>query len=92
MPYIITTILDKFIYYLYKKNNITMGPELAFELYFTCTGTRNVIDACKICNVKRLIYTSSSVVVFDGFHGLLNVNESVPYPDKVWILRLIQAH
>ncbi|XP_066340309.1 3beta-hydroxysteroid-dehydrogenase/decarboxylase-like [Miscanthus floridulus] len=45
-------------------------------------GTRNVIDACKICNVKRLIYTSSSVVVFDGFHGLLNVNESVPYPDK----------
>lgn len=69
-----------------------MDPELAFDLYFTCTGTRNVIDACKICNVKRLIYTSSSVVVFDGFHGLFNVNESMPYPDKVWILTLIQVH
>ncbi|KAL6594092.1 hypothetical protein ACP70R_048993 [Stipagrostis hirtigluma subsp. patula] len=45
-------------------------------------GTRNVIDACKICKVRRLIYTSSSSVVFDGVHGLFNVNESTPYPDK----------
>ncbi|CAL4931474.1 unnamed protein product [Urochloa decumbens] len=45
-------------------------------------GTKNVIDACKICKVKRLIHTSSSAVVFDGVHGLFNVNESLPYPDK----------
>ncbi|XP_002467717.2 3beta-hydroxysteroid-dehydrogenase/decarboxylase [Sorghum bicolor] len=45
-------------------------------------GTKNVIDACKICKVKRLIHTSSSAVVFDGIHGLFNVNESLPYPDK----------
>ncbi|KAL6878457.1 hypothetical protein ACP4OV_012627 [Aristida adscensionis] len=45
-------------------------------------GTRTVIDACKICKVKRLVYTSSSAVVFDGVHGLLDVNESLPYPDK----------
>ncbi|KAL6878456.1 hypothetical protein ACP4OV_012626 [Aristida adscensionis] len=45
-------------------------------------GTGTVIDACKICKVKRLVYTSSSAVVFDGVHGLLDVNESLPYPDK----------
>ncbi|KAG0550772.1 hypothetical protein BDA96_01G366500 [Sorghum bicolor] len=45
-------------------------------------GTKNVIDACKICKVKRLIHTSSSGVVFDGVHGLFDVNESLPYPDK----------
>ncbi|KAL6629500.1 hypothetical protein ACP70R_029265 [Stipagrostis hirtigluma subsp. patula] len=45
-------------------------------------GTRNVINACKICKVKRLIYTSSSSVVFDGVHRLFNVNESTPYPHK----------
>ena len=49
----------------------------------TYSGTKNVIDACKICKVKRLIHTSSSAVVFDGIHGLFNVNESLPYPDKV---------
>jgi nucleoside-diphosphate-sugar epimerase len=42
-----------------------------------------VIDACKICKVKSLIYTSSSGVVFDGVHGLFNINESLPYPEKV---------
>ncbi|KAL6878215.1 hypothetical protein ACP4OV_012385 [Aristida adscensionis] len=45
-------------------------------------GTMNVIEACNICKVKRLIYTSSNSVVFDGVHGLFNVNESTPYPDK----------
>jgi plant 3beta-hydroxysteroid-4alpha-carboxylate 3-dehydrogenase len=42
-----------------------------------------VIDACKICKVKSLIYTSSSGVVFDGVHELFNINESLPYPEKV---------
>ncbi|KAF8698716.1 hypothetical protein HU200_034968 [Digitaria exilis] len=45
-------------------------------------GTKKVIDACKICKVKRLIYTSSCADVFDGVHGHSNVNESKPYPDK----------
>jgi plant 3beta-hydroxysteroid-4alpha-carboxylate 3-dehydrogenase len=47
------------------------------------TGTKNVIDACKICKVKRLIHTSTSAVVFDGVHGLFDADESLPYPDKV---------
>ncbi|KAJ0987488.1 hypothetical protein J5N97_005844 [Dioscorea zingiberensis] len=45
-------------------------------------GTKNVIDACIECKVKRLIYTSSPSVVFDGVHGLFNVEESTPYPEK----------
>ncbi|XP_075090324.1 3beta-hydroxysteroid-dehydrogenase/decarboxylase-like isoform X2 [Nicotiana tabacum] len=43
-------------------------------------GTKNVIDACVELKVKRLIYTSSPSVVFDGVHGILNGDESLPYP------------
>nr|TKV95642.1 hypothetical protein SEVIR_9G376100v2 [Setaria viridis] len=58
------------------KNNLQLHYKVNTE------GTKNVIDACMICKVKRLIHTSSIAVVFDGVHGLLNVNESLPYPDK----------
>ncbi len=43
------------------------------------SGTLNVISACKAAGVKRLIYTSSPSVVFDG-GDMEGVNESVPYP------------
>ncbi|XWS70158.1 hypothetical protein CRYUN_Cryun03dG0025200 [Craigia yunnanensis] len=43
-------------------------------------GTKNVIEACTELKVKRLIYTSSPSVVFDGVHGIFNGNESLPYP------------
>jgi len=46
-------------------------------------GTKNVVEACIMCKVKRLIYTSSSGVVFDGVHGLFDADESMPYPFKV---------
>lgn len=45
-------------------------------------GAKNVIDACVQQNVKRLIYTSSASVVFDGINGLINANESLPYAAK----------
>lgn len=45
-------------------------------------GTQNIIDACIALKVKRLIYTSSPSVVFDGVHGILNGDESLPYPAK----------
>lgn len=48
-------------------------------------GTKNVIEACTELKVKRLIYTSSPSVVFDGIHAIFNGNESLPYPDKVLI-------
>lgn len=42
------------------------------------TGTENVISACKKNGVKRLIYTSSPSVVFDGT-DMEGVDESAPY-------------
>ena len=53
------------------------------------TGTKNVIDACIRCKVKRLIYTSSPSVVFDGVHGIFNADELMPYPDKVCLTWMI---
>jgi len=49
-------------------------------------GTKNVIDACVELQIKRLIYTSSPSVVFDGVHGIINGDESLSYPVKVLIL------
>ena len=44
------------------------------------TGTQNVIAACRRHGVRRLVYTSSPSVVFNG-HDMEGVDESVPYPD-----------
>lgn len=41
-------------------------------------GTRNVIGACREHGVRRLVYTSTPSVVFDG-RDMENANESVPY-------------
>lgn len=41
--------------------------------------TLNVIDACRRAGVRKLVYTSSPSVVFDG-RDMENANESVPYP------------
>jgi len=42
-------------------------------------GTRNVIAACRLHGITRLVYTSSPSVVFDG-QDMEGVDESVPYP------------
>ena len=44
-------------------------------------GTRNVIDACVKNNVKKLIYTSSPSVVYDGTSKEM-ADESAPYPER----------
>ena len=38
-----------------------------------------MIAACRACGVRRLVYTSSPSVVFDG-RDMEGVDESVPYP------------
>ncbi|KAM0045611.1 putative 3-beta-hydroxysteroid-4-alpha-carboxylate 3-dehydrogenase (decarboxylating) [Helianthus debilis subsp. tardiflorus] len=55
-----------------------------YKLHYSVNvqGTKNVIEACTKLNVKRLIYTSSPSVVFDGIHGIFNGDESLPYPSK----------
>lgn len=43
------------------------------------TGTNNVIQACRSLAIKKLIYTSSPSVVFDGT-SMEGLDESLPYP------------
>src|SRR5688572_21117546 len=43
-------------------------------------GTQNVIAACRREGVKRLVYTSSPSVVFNG-QDMEGVDETVPYPE-----------
>jgi nucleoside-diphosphate-sugar epimerase len=42
-------------------------------------GTHNVLAACRTHGVRRLVYTSSPSVVFDG-RDMEGVDESIPYP------------
>ncbi len=44
------------------------------------TGTKNVINACKMHGIRKLVYTSSPSVVFDG-SDVENGDESLPYPN-----------
>ena len=43
------------------------------------TGTQNVIAACRANEIRRLVYTSSPSVVFDG-RDMAGTDESAPYP------------
>ncbi|CAJ0839643.1 10309_t:CDS:2 [Entrophospora sp. SA101] len=45
-------------------------------------GTKNVIEACLANQVRKLVYTSSSSVIYDGVNELINADETYPYPDK----------
>jgi nucleoside-diphosphate-sugar epimerase len=56
------------------------GPE---REYFQANvqGTRNVIAACRTAGARRIIYTSSPSVVFNG-RDLEGADESAPYPSR----------
>lgn len=45
------------------------------------TGLQHVIDACKASGVRKLVYTSSASVVFEG-QDLVDVDESLPYASR----------
>ncbi|HBN74258.1 MAG TPA: 3-beta hydroxysteroid dehydrogenase [Planctomycetaceae bacterium] len=53
----------------------------SWEKYYSINteGSRNVLQACHNQGVKKLIYTSSPSVIFDG-QAHLEANESLPYP------------
>lgn len=55
------------------------GPRAEFERA-NVEGTRRVIEACRREGVRRLVFTSSPSVVFDG-RDMEGVDEAVPYPD-----------
>eukprot|EP00916_Digyalum_oweni_P014505 GHVL01023770.1.p1 GENE.GHVL01023770.1~~GHVL01023770.1.p1 ORF type:complete len:607 (+),score=53.58 GHVL01023770.1:52-1872(+) len=61
-------------------------------------GTKNVLEACKVCNVKYLIYTSSASVTWKGW-DITETPETSPYSQmdeytssKVAAERLVFCH
>jgi len=44
-------------------------------------GTENILKACRVHGISRLVYTSSPSVIFDG-SDMEGVDESVPYPTR----------
>ncbi|MBI5757205.1 MAG: NAD-dependent epimerase/dehydratase family protein [Planctomycetales bacterium] len=44
-------------------------------------GTRNVLAGCHVAGVRKLVYTSSPSVVYDG-RDHLDADESLPYPSS----------
>jgi len=56
------------------------GPAEVYERA-NVLGTKNVIAACKLHNVEKLVFTSSPSVVFAGTDQA-GVDESVPYPKR----------
>ncbi|REJ90522.1 MAG: NAD-dependent epimerase/dehydratase family protein [Planctomycetota bacterium] len=56
------------------------GPwKLFYEI--NTVGARNILTACRSNGVRKLIYTSSPSVVYDG-NPHENADESLPYPDQ----------
>lgn len=55
------------------------GP---YKAYYTANviGTQHILEACRACGVKHLVYTSSPSVVFNG-KDMEGVDESAPYAD-----------
>ncbi|KAE9385218.1 NAD(P)-binding protein [Gymnopus androsaceus JB14] len=69
----------------------TAGPTLFWKV--NVDGTKLIITACIEAGVKKLVYTSSSGVVFDG-SDLQNADENYPYAKKpldVYMETKIQA-
>ncbi|MCH2182182.1 MAG: NAD-dependent epimerase/dehydratase family protein, partial [Mariniblastus sp.] len=46
-------------------------------------GTRHIVEGCRRNGVRKLIYTSSPSVTFDG-RDQVNIDETAPYPNR-WL-------
>ncbi|GFY81355.1 3-beta hydroxysteroid dehydrogenase/isomerase family protein [Actinidia rufa] len=68
------------VFYVETTTSITHDFYVCYTLIVR--GAKNVINACRECKVKQLIYNSSADVVFDGLHDIHNGDESLPYAGK----------
>jgi nucleoside-diphosphate-sugar epimerase len=61
------------------------NPETAMQIFdeVNIQGNMNVINSCKKCGVKKLIYTSTMDVVVDGKKPIIDGDETLPYPAKM---------
>ena len=46
-------------------------------------GNINVINSCRNCGIKKLVYTSTMDVVVDGKKPIVDGDETLPYPGKI---------
>jgi nucleoside-diphosphate-sugar epimerase len=58
---------------------VGMGPSRTEFYLINVEGTRNVLKACDVAKIPRLIYTSTQSVTFD-FTDKFNADENTPYP------------
>jgi nucleoside-diphosphate-sugar epimerase len=57
----------------------TVGKKHIFDV--NVQGTRNILEVCKVKNIRKLIFLSSISTMVDG-HELLDINELTPLPQK----------
>ncbi|KAG9444648.1 hypothetical protein H6P81_015988 [Aristolochia fimbriata] len=58
------------------------GDDFYLNYMWIVQGAKNVISACKECNVQKLIYNSTADVAFDGVLSVQNGDESLPCSGK----------
>jgi sterol-4alpha-carboxylate 3-dehydrogenase (decarboxylating) len=56
-----------------------LKPEIYWKVNYE--GTKAVIAACVVNGVKKLVYTSSAGVVYNG-KDLIDIDERLPVPDE----------
>ncbi|CAN0857987.1 3beta-hydroxysteroid-dehydrogenase/decarboxylase isoform 3 [Linum grandiflorum] len=70
------------IVFYFERNDLP-HDDISLSHTIIVQGARNVINACKDCKVKQLIYNSTADVIFDGSHDLIGVDESFSCHGKV---------
>ncbi|XP_028757186.1 3beta-hydroxysteroid-dehydrogenase/decarboxylase isoform X1 [Neltuma alba] len=84
----ITQVIEGSSVVFYMDHAADMKANDFYSCYMlTVQGTKNVINACRECRVKRLIYNSSADVVFHGLHDIHDGDESLSCPCKGGILQ-----
>ncbi|KAJ0702776.1 putative 3-beta-hydroxysteroid-4-alpha-carboxylate 3-dehydrogenase (decarboxylating) [Helianthus annuus] len=66
----------------YMDDSDSCNQDFYFGYSVIVQGAKNVVNACRRCKVKRLIYTSTADVVVDSSHDICSGNETLLYSSK----------